>query len=309
MTTINYTLKHTATLAIAIAVLFVATFAQASSDDDQRPFRGKAFQRAKNVKARAMGVPSTACTADAKVCEDGTSVGRRGPNCEFAQCPGEGRKHKARNVFKRLKEDRDEAVKDWRAEKREVRGEIKDLRGHVRERRDEVRDTVKAKRAEVKDALKAADTPEERRAILKDAKKERADFRAKIKEERKELRAKVKGKISEHMQHVLKRLTAMHDRLSKLNTRIQSYIDELTAKGVDTAKAQGYLDTAKSKVATANEQIRAAKALIEEAVSSDKPAEYRQKVREAIRSAVQATKDAKKSIKDAVRAAKQAATS
>ncbi|MDD5147605.1 MAG: hypothetical protein PHV63_03625 [Candidatus Daviesbacteria bacterium] len=28
-----------------------------------------------------------ACTMDAKICPDGTSVGRTGPNCEFAPCP------------------------------------------------------------------------------------------------------------------------------------------------------------------------------------------------------------------------------
>jgi hypothetical protein len=30
-----------------------------------------------------------ACTMDAKICPDGTGVGRVGPNCEFAVCPGE----------------------------------------------------------------------------------------------------------------------------------------------------------------------------------------------------------------------------
>jgi hypothetical protein len=30
-----------------------------------------------------------ACTRDAKVCPDGSSVGRQGPNCEFEPCPGE----------------------------------------------------------------------------------------------------------------------------------------------------------------------------------------------------------------------------
>ena len=29
----------------------------------------------------------TACTADAKLCPDGTAVRRVGPNCEFAECP------------------------------------------------------------------------------------------------------------------------------------------------------------------------------------------------------------------------------
>ena len=28
-----------------------------------------------------------ACTLEAKICPDGTAVGRTGPNCEFAPCP------------------------------------------------------------------------------------------------------------------------------------------------------------------------------------------------------------------------------
>lgn len=30
-----------------------------------------------------------ACTQEAKICPDGSAVGRTGPNCEFAPCPGE----------------------------------------------------------------------------------------------------------------------------------------------------------------------------------------------------------------------------
>lgn len=33
--------------------------------------------------------PLTACTLEARICPDGSSVGRKGPNCEFAACPGE----------------------------------------------------------------------------------------------------------------------------------------------------------------------------------------------------------------------------
>lgn len=31
-----------------------------------------------------------ACTAEAKLCPDGSAVGRTGPNCEFAECPSTG---------------------------------------------------------------------------------------------------------------------------------------------------------------------------------------------------------------------------
>lgn len=34
-----------------------------------------------------------ACTMDAKVCPDGSAVGRTGPNCEFAPCPEESPKN------------------------------------------------------------------------------------------------------------------------------------------------------------------------------------------------------------------------
>lgn len=32
--------------------------------------------------------PAKACQMDAKLCPDGSSVGRTGPSCEFAECPG-----------------------------------------------------------------------------------------------------------------------------------------------------------------------------------------------------------------------------
>ena len=32
------------------------------------------------------GAPITACTMEAKLCPDGSAVGRTGPNCEFAPC-------------------------------------------------------------------------------------------------------------------------------------------------------------------------------------------------------------------------------
>jgi hypothetical protein len=31
--------------------------------------------------------PGTACTQEAKICPDGSAVGRTGPDCSFAPCP------------------------------------------------------------------------------------------------------------------------------------------------------------------------------------------------------------------------------
>ncbi len=48
------------------------------------------------------GAPQVACTMDAKVCPDGSAVGREGPNCEFAPCPGEGSSEQVRGCTKEL---------------------------------------------------------------------------------------------------------------------------------------------------------------------------------------------------------------
>ncbi len=43
-----------------------------------------------NIKPKAVAVPeeeAVACTMDAKMCPDGSYVGRVAPNCEFAKCP------------------------------------------------------------------------------------------------------------------------------------------------------------------------------------------------------------------------------
>ncbi|MDO8407614.1 MAG: hypothetical protein Q7S95_00040, partial [bacterium] len=42
------------------------------------------------INVRVAEAPGpVACTAEAKLCPDGSAVGRTGPNCEFALCPSE----------------------------------------------------------------------------------------------------------------------------------------------------------------------------------------------------------------------------
>lgn len=46
------------------------------------------FLNQNNSEQPPVGKP-VACTADAKLCPDGSSVGREGPDCQFAKCPQE----------------------------------------------------------------------------------------------------------------------------------------------------------------------------------------------------------------------------
>lgn len=49
-------------------------------------FLGQNGEKPKNLPPDASG-GSVACTMEARICPDGTAVGRTGPDCEFEPCP------------------------------------------------------------------------------------------------------------------------------------------------------------------------------------------------------------------------------
>ncbi len=48
---------------------------------------GGAYAYSQMDAAETENGAAVVCTMDAKLCSDGSYVGRTGPNCEFAQCP------------------------------------------------------------------------------------------------------------------------------------------------------------------------------------------------------------------------------
>lgn len=44
---------------------------------------------------KPVDIGRTACSAEAKLCPDGSVVGRIGPNCEFAECPKRSNEEKS----------------------------------------------------------------------------------------------------------------------------------------------------------------------------------------------------------------------
>lgn len=53
-------------------------------------FIGKSTISDSNNSAPPFIPSQQACTMEAKICPDGSSVGRTGPNCEFSPCPETG---------------------------------------------------------------------------------------------------------------------------------------------------------------------------------------------------------------------------
>jgi hypothetical protein len=47
------------------------------------------FLVGRTSKDTVLSNPGVSCTEEAKLCPDGSGVGRQGPNCEFPDCPTE----------------------------------------------------------------------------------------------------------------------------------------------------------------------------------------------------------------------------
>lgn len=74
-----------------LTVLLMAATSVAGFTLGQRSVRGSGDTPSEEVRSTPTpeSKGNVACTMEAKLCPDGSSVGRSGPNCEFAPCPGE----------------------------------------------------------------------------------------------------------------------------------------------------------------------------------------------------------------------------
>ena len=83
-----------------------------------------AYWQKNKIQQEADSNQQKPCTMEAKVCEDGSSVGRTGPNCEFAPCPSSSDQEAENNQQQIVGNDRDEhgcigsAGYSWCEEKR-----------------------------------------------------------------------------------------------------------------------------------------------------------------------------------------------
>lgn len=82
-------LKHISA-ALTLAVLLPFAASALTADDIQTQIQSLLAQIAQlQQQLKQLQVPTErACTMEAKICPDGSAVGRTGPNCEFAACPG-----------------------------------------------------------------------------------------------------------------------------------------------------------------------------------------------------------------------------
>ncbi len=190
-------------------------------------------------------------------------------------------------------EDDNKPFADLRAKHKSAVSAWKTEREDARSKRDAFKASTVDFSKDIHERLKNATTDEERDVIKAEAKVRRV-----------EIRDTARDYANDHKGRIMKRLTNAITYLESLTERIQNFLNEKAAQGIDTSVAQIQLDEAKEAVRGATVDVQTAKEVIERVLGTDNPRDYKDEVRAAVKKAVQSIKDAHKQIKEAVRAAK-----
>lgn len=207
---------------------------------------------------------SVACTMDAKLCPDGTSVGRTGPDCKFI-CPGlnEGMKRggEIKDKFKEVKGQMEVKKEDVQNKREEVKNEVEKIKTELEQKREENKtkmetlvESAKLKREEMKKEFELK--KEEVKNKIQEVKLTFKDDIKKIKDENKQISAeKIFTTIQELNTKITTSLSAKLDQIENSLISVESRITKAENAGIDTTLAKGQVEKAKLAITTAREAV------------------------------------------------------
>ena len=204
----------------------------------------------------ATATPPVICPMDAKLCPDGTSVGRVGPNCEFATCPGE---KKPRGEIKTgLQDIRGQKATDRQA----LKGQIVELKDQFNTDKTNFRATIQGLVENIK-----TNRDEQKATLIKDKADAKAKFEqdktsfqanlAKLKDAKKQLSAEnIVNGLSALNTKLTDELSAKVDQIENVLVSIESRTTKASDKGLDVTTVTAQITKAKTAIADARTAIK-----------------------------------------------------
>ena len=177
------------------------------------------------------------------------------------------------------------------------------LRGDIRDVRQEMRGDLKEERLETRVEMRGATSGPERRDIMRGSVEDRKEIRG-------EARLEIKGNIKERLQAlvktrigaVIRRTNAALNQFDNIIERIESRIEKLKARGIDTASVETSLATSVGLVATAKTDVGALSTLVASVTEASDPATIKEQLRVAIDKATASVKAAHRALLDTAKA-------
>jgi len=205
-----------------------------------------------------------ACTMDAKLCPDGTSVGRTGPDCEFV-CPGEKdtstKGEEIKNKFKEVRSELKDNREDTKIKRDEFKGDIQTIKDEIKNKKveyknqlDQMVESVKIKREEFKvqfelNKEQAKQKIEETKATFKENLK-------KIKDEKKVVSAeKIVEIILGLNSKITDSLSVKTDQIENVLVSIESRTTKAEEHDLDITSVKTKIEEAKKVITATREAI------------------------------------------------------
>jgi DNA repair exonuclease SbcCD ATPase subunit len=287
------------------------------------------------LAVRAHADEPVTCSAEAKVCPDGSSVSRTGPNCEFALCPGETvRSTPIRDQVMENAQQRRDLLQAQQQERQTMR---EDVHAQFVENRaaSGTREALQARMATASSGRQLLSDQQQERAMLRATDREalkgavdekRAQLQARLtelKQQMQDRKDQLKARLSDalqarlgtHIDTVGARMDSAIERLTQIADRIGTRIDSLQGEGADVADAGTALDDAYSLIDAARGDVTDFKTVAADVLASEDPKARMSDVRDAadlvkasLKAARSSLSDALKSIKDVVEALHPAET-
>jgi hypothetical protein len=159
-----------------------------------------------------------------------------------------------------------------------------------------IRDEKKALHIETKIELRDATTSVERRDIIKDAREERIELRTEARDIRGSVRDRLLALLQTHVGTIVKRLNTALEHFDRFVTRIESRIEKLQGRGIDTASAEASLSTSVGLLATAKTDTQALVDLIRSVTDESDAATVKADLRAASTKAIESVKTVHRSL-------------
>lgn len=149
--------------------------------------------------------------------------------------------------------------------------------------------------------LQSATSSGERRAIIEQAKDARGDLRARASEARAGFKDRLHALVRTHLGAAIARLNVAIRHFEKFVERIESRIEKLSGRGVDTSSVEALLSGTTEKIEIAKGDAQALIDLISTVTDTSDADTVKAEIRAAIQTAKESVKAAHRALKETIR--------
>ncbi len=162
----------------------------------------------------------------------------------------------------------------------------------LKEFKENAKDAIKDVSAKARIEMRAASSSGEKKNIMENLREKKEDLKNDRKEKMQSFKERIQLLARTHIGASINRFTAAINHFENIAERIESRIDKLNDRGINTVNVEASLKTAVDLTATAKADVAALKTLLNSVTDTSDPATVKAQIRAAIEKATASIKAA-----------------